>query len=442
MGWLKRKHRVTLLLPAPFVTLFLVASHGVELHLLPCRLRAAETPRFCRWPSLMVLLSDRAQRFPSAGFMKVHAAGKIPAFAWDYMTGGIGAEVNLGRNVADLAAVQLMPRYLRGEADRPDITTTRLGPTLAAPFGVAPMGLNGLIWPGCEKPIARAAREGGLVHVLSTHATQDLADMKRHSGDNGWFQLYPPNDPEMESDLIRKARVAGYTVLVVTVDIPAPTRRDRDIRNGLSVPPKLGLRTLRQMAARPHWLLRLARHGVPHFRNLEPYAPPGLSLDDLGSFLGTILSGHITAERLTRIRAQWPGTLFVKGVLDPEEAALYMNAGADGVIVSNHGGRQLDAAPSSAAMLPLVRARLGPDALVMVDGGVRCGLDIARMLALGADYVFLGRPFLFAATTGDDGPAHLVHVLKEEFFSTLQQLGCARPADLPQHLHRPILPAA
>lgn len=378
---------------------------------------------------------DLAQLYPSSAFMQRQAERKIPFFAWQYMTGGIGAEDNLRRNTDDLAAIRLMPRYLAGEADTPVIGTSLLGRSLAAPFGVAPMGLNGLIWPGCEKPIARAARDAGLVHVLSTHATQDLTDMKRHSGENGWFQLYPPNDPAMESDLIRKARDAGYDVLVVTVDIPAPTRRDKDIRNGLSVPPKLGLRTLAQMLARPHWLLRLARHGVPHFRNLEPYAPPGLSLDDLGGFLGQILSGHITLERFARIRAQWPGQVIVKGVLDPQEAALYLAAGADGLIVSNHGGRQLDAAPSSAEMLPLIRAHLGPDALIMVDGGVRCGLDIARMLALGANYVFLGRAFMFAATIGDDGPAHLVEVLKAEFFSTLQQVGCPGPMQLPRHLH-------
>lgn len=430
-GWLKRNARANLDVSIPPHFPDLALSH-VFRH---CLSQDTSFPTPETWSPLMAFGGDITQAYPSAAFMKARAERKIPAFAWDYMTGGIGAEVNLHRNTDDIAAVQLMPRYLAGDADRPDIATTILGRPLSAPFGVAPMGLNGLIWPGCEKPIARAAREAGLVHVLSTHATQDLTEMKKHSGENGWFQLYPPNDPEMESDLIRKARAAGYDVLVVTVDIPAPTRRDRDIRNGLSVPPKLGVRTVAQMLARPHWLLRLARHGVPHFRNLEPYAPPGLSLDDLGSFLGQILSGHITLERFARIRAQWPGKVIVKGVLDPEEAARYLEAGADGIIVSNHGGRQLDAAPSSAEMLPLIRAHLGPDALIMADGGIRCGLDIARMLALGANYVFLGRPFLFAATVSDEGPAHLIDVLTQEFFSTLQQLGCARVRDLPRHLH-------
>jgi L-lactate dehydrogenase (cytochrome) len=382
-------------------------------------------------------MADLSRRYPSVAHMKEEARRRIPGFAWDYMTGGIGPEENVRRNVDDLQAVQMMPRYLNGEADIPLISTSLFGAQLDAPFGVAPMGLNGLIWPGCEKPIADAARAHNIVHVLSTHATQSLEDMKRHSGANGWFQLYPPNDPEMERDLIRKAREAGYQVLVVTVDIPAPTRRDRDIRNGLSVPPEITGRTVSHVLTRPRWLLRLAQYGMPHFRNLEPYAPPGLSITELGAFLGKILSGHITAARLKRIRDQWPGKLVVKGVLDPNEAAAYFAAGADGVIVSNHGGRQFDAAPSSAAMLPKIRATLGPDALVMIDGGVRSGLDIARMIALGADYVFLGRPFLFAAAVSDAGPAHLIDVLKQELFGAMQQVGAATLSDLPSFLHRP-----
>jgi L-lactate dehydrogenase (cytochrome) len=380
-------------------------------------------------------MADLSRRYPSVAHMTEEARMRIPGFAWDYMTGGIGPEENVRRNVDDLQSVLMTPRYLNGEADIPLMATSLFGAALDAPFGVAPMGLNGLIWPGCEKPIADAARTHNIVHVLSTHATQSLEDMKRHSGGNGWFQLYPPNDPDMESDLIRKAREAGYNILVVTVDIPAPTRRARDIRNGLSVPPQISARTLAHVLARPRWLLRLARHGMPHFRNLEPYAPPSLSITQLGTFLGEILSGHITAERFKRIRDQWPGKLVVKGVLDPDEAAAYVAAGADGLIVSNHGGRQLDAAPSSAAMLPKIRAKLGPDALVMVDGGVRSGLDIARMIALGADYVFLGRPFLFAAAVSDDGPAHLIDVLKQELFGTMQQVGAARLSDLPSFLH-------
>jgi len=385
-------------------------------------------------------LAKIPKRFPSIPNMKEKARRHMPAFAWEYMTGGIGVEENLRRNIDDLQAVQFMPRYLSA-ASAPDISTTILGQRFDAPFGVAPVGLAGLQVPGCEPPIAQAAREGNIVHVLSTHATTSLEKMKAFSGANGWFQLYPPNDPAMENDMIARARRSGYEVLVVTVDIPAPTRRDRDIRNGLSVPPQMGLRNALHMLARPSWLFRLAQHGIPHFENLTPYAPPGLSIPEFGKFLGSILAGHITPERFKRIRDQWPGKVIVKGVLDPEEAAAYLALGADGIIVSNHGGRQLDAAPSSVSMLPLVRARVGKEALVMADGGIRSGLDIARMIALGADYVLLGRPFIFSiAAIGDAGPAHLIDVLKQELVGTMAQMGCGRLADLPDFLHQPVLP--
>ena len=380
-------------------------------------------------------MANIPKRFPSIPHMKKKARWHIPGFAWEYMTGGIGVEENVRRNTDDLQQVLFMPRYLSA-APAPDIRTKLFGQEFSAPFGVAPIGLAGLQIPGCEPPIAKAARAGNIVHVLSTHANASLEKMKQFSGPNGWFQLYPPNDPKMETDMIERAKRAGYEVLVVTVDIPAVTRRDRDIRNGLSVPPQFGPRTVWHAATRPTWLLRLARHGIPHFENLEPYAPPGLSVTEFGKFLGQILAGHITPERFKRIRDQWPGKVIVKGVLDPDEAAEYLALGADGIVVSNHGGRQLDAAPSSVSMLPLVRKRLGKDALVMADGGIRSGLDIARMIALGADYVLLGRPFIFSiAAIGDDGPAHLIEVLKLELAGTMAQMGCATLADLPKFLH-------
>jgi isopentenyl diphosphate isomerase/L-lactate dehydrogenase-like FMN-dependent dehydrogenase len=382
-------------------------------------------------------LANIQKRFPSIPHMKDKARWRIPGFAWEYMTGGIGLEENVRRNTDDLQKIQFMPRYL-SDAQQPDITTSIFDQKLDAPFGVAPVGLAGLQWPGCEPPIAKAARQHNVLHVLSTHATQSLETMKAHSGPVGWFQLYPPKDAKMETDMIERAKRAGYEGLVVTVDIPGITRRDRDIRNGLSVPPNFDARTVLHAAMRPHWMLRLAQHGIPHFENLTPYAPKGASTKELYDFLGSVLSNHITADRFRQIRDQWPGKLLVKGVLDPEEAATYMALGADGIIVSNHGGRQIDAAPSSVSMLPHVRKRLGPDALVMVDGGVRSGLDIARMIALGADYVFLGRPFIFAvAAIGDEGPAHLIDVLKLELRGTMWQLGCPRLGDLHNFLHYP-----
>lgn len=377
------------------------------------------------------------KRFPSVEHMKRSARWHIPNFAWEYLIGGIGSEANVHRNIDDLQQVLFMPRYIR-DAQNVNIQTTLFGKTFDAPFGAAPVGLAGLQVPGCEVHIAGAARSENVLQVLSTHATTALEKIRSSAGSNGWFQLYPLNDPEMESDLIRRAAKAGYEVLVVTVDIPVSTRRDRDIRNGLSVPPEFGIRNAVQMMMRPTWLMRLARYGIPHFENLEPYAPKGLSLTEFGEFLDRVLAGHITQERFKRIRDQWQGRIVVKGILSPEEAQHYIALGADGIVVSNHGGRQLDAAPSSVSMLPLVREKLGKDAVILVDGGVRTGLDIARMIALGADYVLMGRPFMYSiGAIGNAGPQHLIEVLKAELTGTLGQLGCRSLEELSGFLHKP-----
>ncbi|MDQ0322549.1 L-lactate dehydrogenase (cytochrome) [Pararhizobium capsulatum DSM 1112] len=380
---------------------------------------------------------DLQRRFPCVADMEKAAKRRMPRFVHDYLIGGLGREDNVRRNVESLRDVQLMPRYL-SDASTPDTAVTLFGRHFAAPFAVAPLGLAGLLWPGCEVPIAGAARGHNVSHVLSTFSNRSIETIRPVAGENGWFQFYPPNDPAMEADMLVRAGKAGYETLVLTVDIPAPTRRERDIRNGLSVPPRLDLATMLQIATHPAWALHVLRHGIPEFENLSPYYPKGASLAASAKFVGRVMQGHITAERTAQIRAAWKGKIFVKGVLDPEEAAAYIALGADGLIVSNHGGRQLDAAPSAVDMLPLIRRKLGPDAVILADGGIRSGLDVARMIALGADMVLIGRPFIFAsAAIGHDGADHLIGILKAELKSTMAQLGCATVRDLPASLHTP-----
>lgn len=369
------------------------------------------------------------RRFPDAAALEAAALARIPGFVRGYLQGGIGGETCLALNRAALDAVRLVPRYVV-EDFAPGLAVTVAGATWAAPFGVAPLGLGGLIWPGAEAAIARAAAAAGIGHVLSTYATTAMERIAPLAGPGGAFQLYPPADPGMEADLIARARAAGYQVLVVTVDIPGPTRRRRDIRSGLVVPPRFGLRMLAEIMACPRWALGMARGGVPEFENLSPYFPAG-GVSAAAEFLGRMMVGHIGPARLSRIRAAWPGKLIVKGVLGAEDAAEALALGADGVVVSNHGGRQLDAAPSAVDVLPGIRDRLGESALILADGGVRSGLDIARMVALGADAVLVGRPFLHAAAAaGARGPAHLAAVLREELRAVMIQLGVQRLADL------------
>ncbi|WP_164517768.1 MULTISPECIES: alpha-hydroxy acid oxidase [unclassified Rhizobium] len=363
--------------------------------------------------------------------MEKAAQRRMPRFAWDYLAGGLGREASVRRNLAAMEEVVLMPRYL-ADGDEPDICASLFGHRFNAPFAVAPLGLAGLLWPGSELPLAEAAMQHNVPYILSTFANTSLEAIRPAGGEHSWFQFYPPNDPAMEYDMLDRARKAGYDVLVVTVDIPASTRRERDIRNGLTIPPVYGLSTIMQVAMRPSWAMGILQNGVPDFANLSPYYPKGSSLSAAAEFVGRVMTGDVTRERFKKIRDAWPGKILVKGVLRPDEAEEYVSMGGDGLIVSNHGGRQLDAAPSATEVIGEIRARLGPETLLLADGGVRSGLDIARMLALGADFVLIGRAFLFAsAAIGRRGGDHLMNVLKAELTATMAQLGCRTVEDLP-----------
>ena len=366
--------------------------------------------------------------------MEKAATKRLPKFVHDYMAGGIGIEMGVQRNRDALNDVLLMPRYL-SDAQKPDISASILGYDFDAPFGVAPLGLSGLMWPDLERILAGAARAQNIPYILSTYACASIERIKPVAGDNGWFQYYPSNTPSVEQDLLDRCKAAGYQTLVLTVDIPAQIRRDRDIKNGLSVPPSFDLRTLWQIMQRPTWALNMLRVGVPQFETVKPYYGPGPDIPASVQFIAEHMKGHITAERFAAIRNAWDGDLLVKGILDVDEAKVYSDLGADGIVVSNHGGRQFDAAPAAPSVLPDIRAALGPSALILADGGIRSGLDIARMLALGADFVLLGRPFVYGvAAIGKAGGEHVMHVLKEELFTAMAQMGCQSLDQLPSFL--------
>ncbi|MEM8861196.1 MAG: alpha-hydroxy acid oxidase [Chloroflexota bacterium] len=376
-----------------------------------------------------------AKKYPSVADMAAGAAKRMPKFVHEYMIGGIMDESCVQRNRSDLNNVKLMPRYLQ-EAQRPDISTTVLGQTFDAPFGIAPLGLSGLMWPNLEHILARSAKQHNIPYTLSTYACVSLEDIRKSGGNNTWFQYYPSDTPEIEQDLLDRCKNAGYKTLVLTVDIPVETVRYRDAKSGLSVPPDFfDLRTLWQMVTHPAWSLTMLRHGIPQFKTLERYYGPGPKIPASVEFISKHMKGHITAARFKDIRAAWDGNLIVKGVLDVAEAETYMGLEADGIQVSNHGGRQFDAAPTPVEMLPAIREALGPSALILADGGVRNGLDIARMIALGANFVMMGRPFVYAvAAIGSQGGSHVMQILKEELAMTLAQMGCQHLSSLPEHV--------
>lgn len=375
-----------------------------------------------------------AQRFPSIPAMERAAARRIPRFANDYMVGGIGREDGARRNITELDKIRFTPRYLL-DYEPPDISTKFFGETWDAPFGPGPVGLTGLMWPRAQIHIARAAARHNVPIGLSTYGTETIEDAAAVAGRSLWFQLYPIQDAEIETDLLKRYKAVGGDVLLVTVDVPQSTRRERDLGNGLAVPPRQDLITYLQAAMRPAWALETLRAGTPSFKTVLRYVPPDLPPQSSMEMLGSLSAGHVGPERLRRYRDEWPGKLVVKGVMHPEDVRMCMDMGVDGIVVSNHGGRQLDAAPTAPEVLPQIRQLAGGKLAILADGGVRSGLDIARLLAMGADFVLLGRAMaLSVAAIGAEGPTHALQILKEEFAMTLSQMGCQDWRDLAKYL--------
>ena len=367
------------------------------------------------------------QRYPAVEDLARRARRRIPRFAFDYVDGGIGPETGVRRNRERLDAVTLVPRYLVDVA-RIDLTTELFGMRHAAPFGIAPMGLSSLMWPGTERILAGTAARAGIPYGLSTVCTVDMEEIPPIAGDKAWFQLYAPGDEALALDIVGRAREAGFSALAITVDVPVAGRRERDIKNGLSVPPRITADTIYRAAIRPAWSLATLAAGRPRFRTLERYVPPGM---DIATFINRRFATSLTWDLVKRIRDAWPRPLMLKGILRPAEADTALAIGVDGIWVSNHGGRQLDAAPAAIDVLPAIVAAVAGRAPVLVDSGVSSGLDVARCLARGADFVLAGRAFMWGVCAlGAEGGDHAVAILRDGLATTLAQLGCPAARDL------------
>ncbi|MFG6582441.1 alpha-hydroxy acid oxidase [Sulfitobacter sp. 1A12779] len=368
--------------------------------------------------------------YPALSDLRSRAQSRLPRFVWEYLDSATGTEATKHRNRAALDRVGLMPSVLHGEFT-PDLSVDLMGQKLPLPFGMSPLGMSGLIWPDAEAHLARAADRAGIPFGLSTVAATCPEDVAPHLGAHGWFQLYPPRDPEIRTDMLARAKAAGFTTLVLTVDVPVASRRERQTRSGLTSPPKLTPRLLAQVAMRPAWAMGMARRGLPHMKMLDKYTE-GTATANLPptAHVGYLLRTAPDWDYLHWLRDHWQGPLVIKGVLRPEDATKMEKAGADAIWVSNHAGRQFDAAPASAEALPAIRAATRLP--VIFDSGVESGLDILRAFALGADFVMLGRAFHFAlAALGPRGVDHLIDVLARDLTANMGQLGARNLRDLP-----------
>jgi L-lactate dehydrogenase (cytochrome) len=342
------------------------------------------------------------------------ARRKLPRFLFDYIDGGAYAERTLARNVSDLADLSLRQRVLK-DVSQVDTSTTLFGHYQALPIALAPVGLTGMYARRGECQAAKAAAAKGVPFCLSTVSVCDLAEVSKASPAPIWFQLYVLRDRAFMRDLLARAADAGATALVFTVDMPVPGARYRDAHSGMSGP-NAAARRLVQAAFKPGWAWDVGVMGRPHtLGNVAPVLGANSGLEDFMGWLGANFDPSIQWKDLDWIRDQWKGPLIIKGVLDPEDAKAAADIGADGIVVSNHGGRQLDGVLSSARALPAIAEAVGDRLTVLADGGVRSGLDVVRMLALGAKGVLLGRAFIYAlAARGGPGVSQLLDLIEKE----------------------------
>jgi L-lactate dehydrogenase (cytochrome)/(S)-mandelate dehydrogenase len=362
------------------------------------------------------------------------ARSYLPRVIFDYLEGGADDEEALARNEARLRAHQLRPRYLVDIGSRSQEVAV-FGRTYKAPFGIGPMGMLGMVRHNGDLTLAQAAHEAGVPFVLSG-ACNDTIEAVASRSPHPWLNYYPCKDPRIEADLLRRATAAGVETLVVTVDVPLHSKRERNMRSGWVRPYKPTPAVILESLRHPAWVASYLRHGLPVMGNIQPYAAPGTGARDLTAFYASQVPTRHQWALVERLRQLWPGNLVLKGILAPEDAQLAAAAGVDGIIVSNHGGRQLDRGVAAVDALPEVVAAVGKRLVVMFDSGIRRGSDIAIALALGARLCFVGRAAAYGfAAFGAPGARRALDILRGELDLTLGQIGCPNAADLgPQFL--------
>ena len=371
---------------------------------------------------------------PSIADLKIKARKKIPRFAFEYLNGGCNDDVNIKRNNDEIRNVQLRPDYIK-KFNGSSLKTSIFGIEYDLPFGIAPIGLQGLMWPNSPEILAKSAFNNNIPFILSTVSTSSIERISEITEGKFWFQLYHPAEDKLTNDLIIRTHDSGCKVLVILCDVPTFGYRPKDIKNGLSMPPKMNLNNFFQIFSKPHWAVETIKYGQPSFETLKPYMPKGLNLKQLGGFMNQTFDGRLNEEKIKKIRDNWKGKLVLKGVASEFDVKQSIRLGIDGIIISNHGGRQLDAGPSSIKVLEKIAPKYGDKIEIMMDSGIRSGADISRTLATGAKFTFLGRSFMYGVCAlGKKGGDQTIHILKTELNQIMEQLCCEKISDLPFHI--------
>jgi len=358
------------------------------------------------------------------------ARRRLPRMVFDFIEGGVEDERCLAANETSFSKHRLVPRYLV-DISRRDQSATLLGHSYASPFGIAPTGLAALFRADCDLILAKAAAAANIPFIMSGASTASIEAAAQVAPAHTWYQLYAARDRKISEDQIRRARDAGLSTLVLTVDVPVSSKRERNVRNGFELPLKLKWSKSLEALLHPLWIASYLRRGIPPFHNWAPYAAPGANAKAIAAFVGRQIPCSVTWQDLENFRRLWPRNLVVKGIMHPDDAVRAAQIGVDGIMVSNHGGRQLDQAPAPLEMLPAICAAVADKVAVMLDSGVRRGADILTALCLGARFVFVGRATLYGAAAGGPPGAHrAIDILRKEIDLVMGQIGCPSLAGL------------
>jgi L-lactate dehydrogenase (cytochrome) len=358
---------------------------------------------------------------------------RTPKMFWDYCESGSYTEQTFRDNTADFAQIRLRQRVARDLSDR-DISGSMLGNKVAMPVALAPVGSCGMQHPDGEILAARAAKAFGVPFTLSTMSICSIEDVAEHAGGGFWFQLYVMRDEDFVDAIIERAKKAGCSALLLTLDLQVLGQRHKDVKNGLTSPPKPTIPNLLNIATKPRWALGMARTPRRQFRNIVGHVKGVTDLADLTAWTNEQFDPKLDWSKVARIRDQWGGKLVLKGVLDAEDAQMAVDAGADAIVVSNHGGRQLDGALSSIRMLPQVVRAVGDKTEVWLDSGIRSGQDVLKAVGMGAKGTMIGRAYLHGlGAMGQAGVTRALEVIAKEMDLTMALCGERRLADVGRH---------